>query len=236
MEYEDAVVESNTKIYVGTIFHLSSEQLASIGEYIISQQVCGTGTTISTIRSYIRETFNLDINHGTMLHIIHRIGYMFGSADIVSSIKNNKQDRIREYILEYSLALKEEKNGECLIVYMDESYVNTRHALNSTWYHPDHPMGNKVIRGSGKGNRLIIIHAISKEGLLHYNPTSESAIGTQLTAEMIWEPTISSGDYHKNINGSIFIDWIDNKLLLIFEHLYSSKKLILILDNASFHR
>ncbi|CAF3996436.1 unnamed protein product, partial [Rotaria sp. Silwood1] len=37
-----------------------------------------------------------------------------------------------QFSIDYANALRAEEHGNSVIVYMDESYVNTRHALNGT--------------------------------------------------------------------------------------------------------
>ena len=41
-----------------------------------------------------------------------------------------------------------------------------------TWYHPDAPEQNRVVRPSGKGKRLVLLHAFTQDGWL----TLDSAI------------------------------------------------------------
>ena len=75
-----------------------------------------------------------------------------------------KKLRTRQFLIEYSAALKQQdQDGTHILVYMDESYVHQRHSANYTWASPSDPV---VHSGSGKGNRLIIVHAISRDGLL----------------------------------------------------------------------
>ena len=117
---------------------------------------------------------------------------------------------------------------------MDESYHSTRHALNGTWHDASQPIDNKVIRGTGKGARLIIIHAMTKYGLLHHS-RKNGAIGVEETAEMIWSADKANGDYHKNMDSTNFLLWLNNHLFPTFQLLYPSKKMILVLDYAPYH-
>ena len=51
-------------------------------------------------------------------------------------------------------------------VYLDESYVNKNHSNDFIWYwEEDGPWVQKPI---GKGERLIIMHAMTKNGWIHY--------------------------------------------------------------------
>jgi hypothetical protein len=46
---------------------------------------------------------------------------------------------------------------------------------------------------------------------------------------------VRTGDYHNNINIDMFYKWVAGKLLPTFKKMYPGKKMILILDNASYH-
>ena len=57
---------------------------------------------------------------------------------------------------------KNQKKEGKKIIYMDETWVNAHHNSNYRWVDEDHKGGWKV--PSGKRNRLIMVHAGSREG------------------------------------------------------------------------
>ena len=72
----------------------------------------------------------------------------------------------------------------------------------------------KVLRQqSGKGKRVVIVHAITKHGLLKVDgvdgPTvADLPSGVEYeTAEWIF-PASSHGDYHKQMNNQRFMSWV----------------------------
>eukprot|EP00957_Ditylum_brightwellii_P005711 435381-Ditylum_brightwellii.AAC.1 len=83
--------------------------------------------------------------------------------------------------------------------------------------------GMEFNKGSGKGPRLIILHAITKDGpfclrddngLLVDNltwngqtPYLQDEDPENLTAELLWLALSSSGDYHDNMNSDNFFRW-----------------------------
>ncbi|CAF1462483.1 unnamed protein product [Rotaria sordida] len=110
------------------------------------------------------------MSRSTLIYTLHRLDYQFGRGHVISDNPlQDKIQRIRQLIIDYANALKAEENGNSVIVYMDKSYVNTRHALNGTWYDASQPIGNKFIRGTVNGACLIIIHAVTTYGLLHHS-------------------------------------------------------------------
>ena len=64
---------------------------------------------------------------------------------------------------------------------------------------------------------------------------SASAIAPMVTSEWIWEANGKVTDYHKNMDGDGFERWMENRLIPAFEALYPGKKMILVMDNASYH-
>ena len=52
-----------------------------------------------------------------------------------------------------------QKAGEAIIVFYDETYINTGHAAKMTWY-----LDKSKRRLGGKGKRLIVLHALTKDG------------------------------------------------------------------------
>jgi DDE superfamily endonuclease len=51
----------------------------------------------------------------------------------------------------------------------------------------------------------------------------------------LWKADVRTSDYHDNMNNEMFYKWVPGKLLPTFEKMYPRKKMILILDNASYH-
>ena len=56
-----------------------------------------------------------------------------------------------------------------------------------------------------------------------------------LNAELIYQSISTDEDYHRCMNGEIYLKWLKNRLIPTFKHLYPNKKMILVLDNASYH-
>ena len=89
------------------------------------------------------------------------LGYEFGyvNNNKTTNVMNTQKhhSRIRKFAIEIARALKLQEAGEFVIVFSDESYVNTNHIPGTSWMHEK----KKVSRPSGKGERLVILHAIS---------------------------------------------------------------------------
>jgi len=92
---------------------------------------------------------------------------------------------------------------------------------------------------SANGKRLIIIHAMSQDGMLDV----EDAVGSNFlheqtpTAQFVFEAaSYDDSDYHNSIDGEAFTLWVKNRLIPTFQRLYPSKKMIIVMDNASYHK
>ena len=100
-------------------------------------------------------------------------------------------------------------------VYLDESYVNKNHSNDFIWYYGED--GPWVQKPTGKGERLIIINAITKSGWV---PGSK----------LVFKSTRKTGDYHGQMNWELFRKWFTEMLLPNIP-----ERSLIIMDNASYH-
>ena len=78
------------------------------------------------------------------------------------------------------MAIEEEKLEHSVICYTDESYVNVRHKIEFTWFSKFSTGRNEVGGGGGRGEREILLHAITRYGLLGGNESPNSDLSQQL--------------------------------------------------------
>ena len=116
-------------------------------------------------------------------------------------------------------------------VYMDESYINKNHKRDMTWYHVDEARPGEIGGKSGKGERLCFLAAITAEyGIL------EKSI-------LIFKAKKSKGDYHRNMDGKVFMRWLDTQLSPALQDILCAEErgekrrveIVLVMDNASYH-
>ena len=84
------------------------------------------------------------------------------------------------------------------IIYMDESWINQNVTPNSCWNNGTVDTVDEV--KPGKGPRWIIIAAGSKNEWLG-------------DTFRMWKGTVKSEDYHSEMNGEVFFDWMHKYLL-----------------------
>ena len=213
-----------------------------------------------------RSFLKISHHHSPRYVLVHRMKYRWGRVKRKRfTLTKNRKMRIRKYLLQYETALRQEANGTHVNVYMDESYIHQNHA----WEYTLHPENDNEIEGkTGKGKRLIIVHAITKHGPLQMPDAIDNSYTLQKeqsakkkkkkqagpkeeverpdfapdirTCEYIYEAGRPTGDYHLNMDGDMFIKWIEERLIPTFdafcmEKFKKKKKMNLILDNAPYH-
>ena len=167
----------------------------------------------------------------------NRLGYVFGKPISQAAAHTPRRiNQIRHFLLQYDRVLKEQAAGRAIIVYMDESYCHQNHYRGLCW----HKKNGTVIRPRGKGQRIIILHAVTKDGPLINDGelvyVDEFDSDEHPKAEMIFTAKKAQGDYHDTMDGDMFMLWIDNRLRPAFEATYGTDmKMILVLDNAPCH-
>jgi len=194
----------------------------------------GHGVEVPDVQKWLKETHNLVISRNALRHSMHRMGFVFGrlkkytlrreAADIVAK---------RKAYIKALYELEEERQQRLqdgkkplVFVYLDESYVNRNHSLGMTWYHPDDDEGNAVALPRGKGERLVMLTAITSEyGMLQ--------LDEELRTLMLFQARKATGDYHENMNADAFCEWVEEQLLPALEELKVDA--VLIMDNASYH-
>ncbi|CAG9138604.1 unnamed protein product [Plutella xylostella] len=100
------------------------------------------------------------------------------------------------------------------IIFLDETYVNQNHATQKCWQSNTERGAMKNI---GKGPRIIIVHAGSRNGFVH-------------NALLMFKSHSKTGDYHGDMNATNFRKWIDEKLTPNIP-----PNSVIVMDNAAYH-
>ena len=230
-------------VYEGNQF--APEDVADLEHWVLEMNSEEGGVTLAKLRKRFLDEKNIKVRYHVIRKALMRLGYRWGSAKKLGRIKKfaTRTARIRQYLLEFSEALNLEENGddegnEYVIVYMDESYIHQRHTTGRTWGKP----GERIIRtGGGKGSRCIILHGITKDGLLYKKGeqriTDDSADieKERCSAEWVFNGPVKKGDYHRNMNETNFYKWVTLRLIPSFKKVYPGKRMILVMDNAPYH-
>jgi transposase len=94
-------------------------------------------------------------------------------------------------------------------------FENKNHSSDQTWYCEDD--GCLLGKPTGKGERIILVDAISHEGWVPQ-------------ARLMFKASRKTGDYHANMNQQNFVRWFQERLLPNIP-----EESVIILDNAPYH-
>jgi hypothetical protein len=188
--------------------------------------------------------------------LIHHLGHRYRYTKRRPTFTDTKKrhTRIRKFIIEMDRALHLQNatyvagkfvvRGDYVIVFTDETYIHQTHSPLTSWVPENDPSVGKT---SSKGKRLIVLNATTMDDFVLTRdaagfPIAEESLGKTATkmapvatAEWIWEANGKVDDYHQNMDGVGFEKWLENRLIPAFEALYPGKKMILVMDNASYH-
>jgi len=190
----------------------------AIRAYIRSANKQGKYITLSTIEDFLKERSEGEAFHiATLARTLNRWGFEFGKGTRSQHLK--EKDHVIAARQRYLRKKRDNRtsSGDSVRpeVYLDESYVNKNHSNDFIWYSGED--GPWVQKPTGKGERLIIINAITKSGWVP-------------NAKLVFKSTKKTGDYHGQMNWDLFKKWFVEMLL---ENI--SPNCLVIMDNASYH-
>lgn len=249
---------------------LDAKQKAELGLFIGKEHGEGRQVFCRTVRDWLKAEFNLTMSNRAVGKLLFRLNYRRRRGRIkVPPFNEERLARIRRFLVEIDRAVKEENEGNAVLVYMDESFVHQAHGSAYSYFFMDQEgvVDDGFGRTSGKGLRLIMVHAITKHGPLVTRCDAESSDGgieptgfpveegwfkgkekgrgiqgkenfthaEVETSEFLWQAKLAKGDYHAAMTDEMFMTWLEKRLTPAFRKVFGDKKMILILDNASYH-
>jgi len=185
--------------------------------FIRQKNLKGQKVGAEQIRDYLLQKHSVEIPMSTFLRSLNRLGFTYGKGKRRSALKE------RDYVVlarrRYLRRKIANRNPDGSLkhpeVYLDETYINKNHSNQFTWYlDEDGPWVNKP---SGKGPRLIIVHAITRDGWVD-------------GAELTFDAKKRTGDYHGQMDWENFSKWFSNQLL---PNIPSHS--LIVMDNAVYH-
>jgi transposase len=199
--------------------------------------------SLHTLRAALLRELDMDVPRSTIAKWLHDLRICWGMKKLSGSNATTTNAHTQRFIREYAAALAEEEKGEAVIVWMDESYIHVGISTSRGWFIEGvkKQRGANKFRGQAKGERFIIIHAMTKFGMLETKAAVPTAdLNQRCSSAMVVESFLAAGeqapeDYHHTVNSERFVAWMENRLLVAFRAKFPGKKMILIMDNAGFH-
>ena len=197
---------------------VSATRQEAVRAYIRSANKKGEYITLSDIGDFLNEKSKDEPFHiATLARTLNRWGFEFGKGTRSQHLK--EKDHVIAARQRYLRKKLDNRTfgGDAIRpeVYLDESYVNKNHSNDFIWYSGED--GPWVQKPTGKGERLIIINAITKSGWVP-------------GAKLVFKSTRKTGDYHGQMNWDLFKKWFIEMLL---ENIPPNS--LIIMDNASYH-
>jgi len=192
-----------------TIIRQRIRSLNRSGQHVSCRSLCG----------WLTQEYNIEIHNITLWRTLKRMGFVHGKSKRRSVLKEKDYVIIarREY-LRKKINNRKCTGVGCVIrpeVYLDESYINVNHSVEKTWYYTEE--GPWVNKPSGKGPRLIIVNAITKDGWVP-------------NAKLVFQAKLSTGDYHGQMNYGNFSKWFQEQLIPNIP-----PNSLIFMDNAKYH-
>lgn len=217
---DPALLDERAKSRGRPVFAVNSSYQESVRAFIRSANKNGEYITLENIRDFLvglsaDESFHII----TLGRTLNRWGFEFGKGKRSQHLK--EKDHViaaRRRYLRKKIENRSPGKGIGTIrpeVYLDESYVNKNHSNDYIWYSGDD--GPWVQKPTGKGERLIIVNAITKSGWIP-------------GAKLVFKSTRKTGDYHGQMNWEFFLKWFREMLLP-----NCPEHSIIIMDNAPYH-
>jgi transposase len=188
-----------------------------IREYVRTKNVAGQRGGVEKLRQSLLETHNAAIPPVTLWRTLQRWGFTYGTGKRRSALQERAYVILarRRYLRQKRANRTPDGSLQRPEVSLDETFVNKNHSGQFTWYlDEDGPWVNKP---SGKGPRLIIVHAMT-------------AAGWGQGAELVFEAAKRTGDYHGQMHWENFSTWCAEQL-----RPHIPARSLIILDNAPYH-
>ena len=131
-----------------------------------------------------------------------------------------EEPRIAKQRAEFLIRMRRNREENKKVIYLDETWMHTHDSIAQCWVEKDEVTGGTlggVSHPSGKGKRLIILHAGSEDGWIP-------------NCELVYQSLEEEGDYHEEMNHQIFEKWFENKLIPNIP-----PDSLIVMDNASYH-
>jgi DDE superfamily endonuclease len=166
----------------------------------------GISITSATIAAELRARLDVSVDRSTVRRWLRALGYRWRHKRYVGGMKPQAKRARIRQFILEYAAALSEEEIGTAIIVYVDESYIHAHHASKKGWF--HPSNRDVI-GDDNGTRLIILHAMTDSGLL---------------------------DYHNTMTGVKFVAWLRNRLLPTFEKLHPGKKMVLVLDNASYHK
>lgn len=191
---------------------------------IRSHNILRKHLSIRLLVGILNDEYEILVARETLRRCLLRWKIIHGSVQRYTALR--ERDYVikarREYIAKKFIINKNMQHT----VYLDESFINKNYSgSDNSWYccdwkndpRLDKSFGPYINKPSGKGERLIILNAITKDGWVD-------------GAQLVFQAKLRTGDYHLAMNEENFTKWFQRQLLPNIPD-----NSVIVMDNAAYH-
>ena len=146
--------------------------------------------------------------------VIHNIGFRFAKVNGRKFLM--ERDDVLSLRTHFLRQMNDVKKKKLPIIYLDETWVNQNYTVGKCWINVDSTKATGVKHPTGKGGRIIVLHAGSKDGFV---PNAKLTFLAK-----------NDGDYHHQMNHMVFEKWFRTQLI---PNIPPSS--VIVMDNAPYH-
>lgn len=170
--------------------------------------------TLEKIKEEIQEKIDFKGSKESLRRVVKEIGFRFKRVDGRKFLMERSDvQTARAHFLQEMRRLKKTYDS---FVYLDETWVNQNYTVSKCWVDTTAKKATGIKVPTGKGSRLIILHAGTKYGFVK-------------NADLVFQAK-NSGDYHDQMTATKFEEWFKKQLLPNIP-----PKSVIVMDNASYH-
>lgn len=169
--------------------------------------------TLANLHVALVEDISYPASRSTLRKTLHELGFRWKKTKDNRHVLIEKSNVISLRLNFFKRKHELEAIGYRL-VYIDETWIDTSYCAKACWQGLS---TSGVVAPCNKGQRLIVVHAGSRDGFVP-------------GACLIYKASASTGDYHKQMDGNNFTKWLTTQLLPNLE-----EPSAIVMDNASYH-
>ncbi|QTA80580.1 Transposase family protein, DDE domain-containing [Desulfonema limicola] len=180
--------------------------------------------SLRLLAGILNDEFGIAVARETLRRSLYRWKILHGSVQRHTALR--ERDYVVKARREYLIRKRYLNNSKRMLVYLDETFINKNYSgSDSAWYcsdwnndsRLDKSFGPYINKPAGKGERFIILNAVTKDGWVN---------GTQL----VFQANRRTGDYHGSMEEENFTRWLTTQLLPNI-----ADNSVIIMDNAPYH-
>ena len=174
----------------------------AVRDYIRQANLQGRHITLEDIQRLLAERSPQESFHlSTLARTLDRWGFEFGKGTRTQPLKEKDHGIVARQRYLRRMRRNRSRSSPSVArpeVYLDESYINKNHSNDFVWYSSEE--GSWIQRPTGKGERLIILNAMTAHGWVD-------------GARVVFKSTRKTGDDHGQMNAERFRQWFVERVV-----------------------